>query len=306
VKPGAHRIASSGGPVALQSVAFANPDGSLVTVVLNETDRRPASRFPPTVSRSRAAFLPTPSRAICVPPDETIAHFLACLLFVVATGLVPVVRADAPVPPAGWKLVWSDEFDRPAGLIRPGGATTWAAKGGQPRTAVLYGCAAGKCPRGEWPPCHRGPARAVAGSAYTSARLVTKNKGDWSAGRFEIRAKLPLGRGTWPAIWMLPTVWNLGDGGWPDNGEIDIMEHVGYDPGVVHASTHSQKNQWRNHNQRTAVTQVPDAGAAFHTYAMEWDAEESASMWTTGTISPRAGKAGTGLRGRSCGIFTSC
>ena len=73
---------------------------------------------------------------------------------------------------------------------------------------------------------------------------------------------------------MLPTKWDLGNGGWPDNGEIDIMEHVGYDPGVVHASTHSQKNQWRNHNQRTAILAVPDAGTAFHTYAIEWDAEE--------------------------------
>jgi beta-glucanase (GH16 family) len=73
---------------------------------------------------------------------------------------------------------------------------------------------------------------------------------------------------------MLPTVWDLGDGKWPDNGEIDIMEHVGYDPGVIHASTHSQKNQWPKNNQRTATLALPDVGTAFHTYAMEWDAEE--------------------------------
>jgi beta-glucanase (GH16 family) len=58
---------------------------------------------------------------------------------------------------------------------------------------------------------------------YTSARLVSKNKGDWLYGRVEVRAKLPSGKGTWPAIWMLPTDWEYGQ--WPSSGEIDIMEH---------------------------------------------------------------------------------
>ena len=73
---------------------------------------------------------------------------------------------------------------------------------------------------------------------------------------------------------MLPTVWNLGDGHWPDNGEIDIMEHVGHAPGTVHASTHSRKNQWKNNTQRTATIEIPDTTTAFHTYALEWDADE--------------------------------
>lgn len=64
------------------------------------------------------------------------------------------------------------------------------------------------------------------GKQYTSARVTTTEKGDWTYGRIEVKAKLPSGRGTWPAIWMLPTDWIYGDGSWPDNGEIDIMEHV--------------------------------------------------------------------------------
>ena len=76
-------------------------------------------------------------------------------------------------------------------------------------------------------------------SEYTSARLVTRGKMDWLYGRFEIRAKLPSGRGTWPAIWMLPTKQSYGDNYWPENGEIDIMEHVGFHPGFIHASTHT-------------------------------------------------------------------
>ena len=65
------------------------------------------------------------------------------------------------------------------------------------------------------------------GKDYTSARMITKNKGDWLYGRFEVKAKLPKGRGSWPAIWMLPTDWAYGN--WPNSGEIDIMDHVGYD-----------------------------------------------------------------------------
>jgi len=77
----------------------------------------------------------------------------------------------------------------------------------------------------------------VGTNAYTSARLVTKGKGDWTYGRIEVRAKLPKGLGTWPAIWMLGSKTPLV---WPDDGEIDIMEHVGYDQGNIHASTHSK------------------------------------------------------------------
>ena len=208
------------------------------------------------------------------------ASVLRLLLLLTLPGSAALLRAaipatGSPTAPAGWKLVWSDEFDHP-GLPDP---THWSYDVGghgwgnhelefyteaRPENARVEGGHLIIEARHEsW---H--------GSAYTSARLVTKGKGDWHSGRFEIRARLPLGRGTWPAIWMLPTVWNLGDGGWPDNGEIDIMEHVGHVPGAIHASTHSQKNQWRHNNQRTAIVQVPDAGTAFHTYAMEWDAEE--------------------------------
>ena len=76
------------------------------------------------------------------------------------------------------------------------------------------------------------------GMEYSSARLVTKGKGDFLYGRFEIRAQLPTGKGTWPAIWMLAT--DNEYGGWPKSGEIDIMEHVGYDQNKVHITVHTQ------------------------------------------------------------------
>ena len=104
------------------------------------------------------------------------------------------------------------------------------------------------------------------GSEYTSTRLVSKES--WLYGRFEINAKLPSGRGTWPAIWMLPVDWAYG--GWPESGEIDIMEHVGYDHGVIHASTHSKKYYWIINTQKTATINVDNVDTEFHTYAMEW------------------------------------
>ncbi len=72
------------------------------------------------------------------------------------------------------------------------------------------------------------------GMNYSSARMLSKGLGDFTYGRIEVSAQLPAGRGTWPAIWMLPSgTWAYGD--WPNSGEIDIMEHVGYDPGNVHS-----------------------------------------------------------------------
>ena len=105
---------------------------------------------------------------------------------------------------------------------------------------------------------------------YTSARMVTKNKADWTYGRFEIRAKLPKGVGTWPAIWMLPTKQSYGDVYWPDNGEIDIMEHVGFDQGVIHFSSHTNLNNWPKNTQLTATTPISDCSEAFHNYILEW------------------------------------
>jgi beta-glucanase (GH16 family) len=111
---------------------------------------------------------------------------------------------------------------------------------------------------------------AMENNAYTSARLVTKGKGDWTYGHIDVRAKLPKGRGTWPAIWMLSSSKPMK---WPDDGELDIMEHVGYDPGVIHASAHTKKYFHKIGTQKTATIQVPDCSNGFHVYSLDWDAE---------------------------------
>ncbi len=103
---------------------------------------------------------------------------------------------------------------------------------------------------------------------YTSARLVTRQKGDWLYGRIEVRAKLPVGKGTWPAIWMLPTDWAYGT--WPNSGEIDIMEHVGYDQNRVHFSVHTESYNHVLGTQRSATRTIATASTEFHKYRVDW------------------------------------
>lgn len=110
------------------------------------------------------------------------------------------------------------------------------------------------------------------GFKYTSARLVTKGKGDWLYGRIEVKAKLPDGRGMWPAIWMLPTDWAYG--GWPASGEIDIMENVGYDPYVILATAHTEAYNHVKGTQKSGKKTVTDCYTDFHVYALEWEATE--------------------------------
>jgi beta-glucanase (GH16 family) len=112
----------------------------------------------------------------------------------------------------------------------------------------------------------------VGGRAYTSGRLVTKMKGDWRYGRIEVKAKLPSGKGTWPAIWMLSTDWKYG--GWPESGEIDIMEHVGYDPGVIHGTIHTQFYNQVQDPQKGNKIVISDTHEEFHVYAIHWTADK--------------------------------
>jgi beta-glucanase (GH16 family) len=107
-------------------------------------------------------------------------------------------------------------------------------------------------------------------SAYTSARLISKGKGDWKYGRIEVKARIPSGLGTWPAIWMLATKSPLK---WPDDGEIDIMEHVGYDQGKIHGTVHCKKYNHVIGTQKSATTMVPDCSTGFHVYTLEWNAD---------------------------------
>lgn len=104
---------------------------------------------------------------------------------------------------------------------------------------------------------------------YTSARLTSKNKGDWKYGKLEIRAKVPTGRGTWPAIWMLPTDEKFG--GWPKSGEIDIMEYVGWNPDYLFGTVHTESFNHIKNTQRGDSVKVQGLDKAFHIFEVEWN-----------------------------------
>lgn len=194
----------------------------------------------------------------------------------------PTTQPPAPSPtadlvrPANYKLVWSDEFDK-AGL--PDSAK-WAydtgmnKQGWHNRELQYY-----SGPRAENAEVRDGRLVITArkesmtqaadwgGQRYTSTRLLTAGKADWTYGFFEVRAKLPCGKGTWPAIWMLGS-----QGGWPAGGELDIMEQVGSKPTHVFSTTHTTSGS--GGNGKGAGTQVADACSAFHTYQMLWTTSE--------------------------------
>ena len=105
------------------------------------------------------------------------------------------------------------------------------------------------------------------GQAYTSARLITKGKAEFTYGLIEVRAKLPCGQGSWPAIWTLGTT-----APWPDGGEIDIMEHVGTTPGDVFGTIHNRATAGTSGNGNKI--RVDDACTAFHDYQLLWTPRE--------------------------------
>lgn len=105
------------------------------------------------------------------------------------------------------------------------------------------------------------------GQQYTSARLHTRGKASWTYGFYEIRAKLPCGLGTWPAIWMLGTV-----GAHPANGEIDIMEQVGKAPTTIEGTIYTAETG-AELGGNSSSTQVADACSNFHNYQLTWTPE---------------------------------
>ena len=107
-------------------------------------------------------------------------------------------------------------------------------------------------------------------SIYTSTRITTKNKKEFKYGRMEVRAKLPLGKGLWPAFWMLGA--NISEVGWPLCGEIDILEYVGREPHTIFTSLHTQDSHGNTINSKKEIIEGIEKG--FHLYAIDWSKEK--------------------------------
>lgn len=206
--------------------------------------------------------------------------------------LFTVIAAAACTQPSKWKLVWADEFDY-KGLPDSAkwnydtGGHGWGnnelqyyTKANLKNARVDSGVLTIEAIK-----------ETIESNQYSSARLVTKGKGDWSHGKIEVKAKLPKGLGTWPAIWMLASTTPLE---WPDDGEIDIMEHVGFNPGFIHFSIHTKKYNHIIGTQKTDTLLVPDAMEAFHVYAMQWN-EQNMQWFVDGKQVFEVKNDGTGV-----------
>lgn len=199
-------------------------------------------------------------------------------------GSAPELVDVAPSPslPPGYELVWQDEFEQDG---RPdhrkwrfdisGNSRRWYNGEAQFYTRndlrnayVEDGVLTIQAREG---PPDVIPDGGWVGQGYTSARLITRRTQMWTYGFFEIRAKLPCDYGTWPALWLLGVEPGKT---WPAVGEIDILEHVGQQPGVVHAAVHSRDYNHRNGRQRSGEKRVADVCSEFHRYQLHWTPDE--------------------------------
>lgn len=115
--------------------------------------------------------------------------------------------------------------------------------------------------------------KAFGGEEYTSGKLISKNRYDFLYGRVEVRLKVPAGRGTWPAVWLLPT--DDAYGYWPNSGEIDLMEHVGYQPDIMHITIHNKAANAKENLEQVVNNskRIPTAISDFHVYRIDWTPE---------------------------------
>lgn len=178
--------------------------------------------------------------------------------------------------PRGWKAVWSDDFDGEEIDF-----SKWAVEenghGGGNGELQYYVDRPGnvRIEDGHLVIEARKEKFSAAGveKEYTSGRLRTKRRASWLYGRFEVRAKLPQGRGIWPAIWMLPE--KDAYGGWAASGEIDIMELVGHEPNKVHGTLHHGAGWPKNvHTGAPFTLEKGTFADDFHVFAMEWEKGE--------------------------------
>jgi beta-glucanase (GH16 family) len=198
--------------------------------------------------------------------------------FHVVGTVVPTVPPPPP-PPTNWALVWSDEFDGTDIDLSKWSHEVNAWGGGnnelqyytdRPTNSFIQdGCLVIQA----LDETYTGPEGT---RDYTSARLRTLNKGDWTYGRLEARMKLPYGQGLWPAFWMLPS----GNvyGGWAASGEIDIMELVGHEPNVIHGTIH-YGGEWPNNASSGNSWTLPSGDFCddFHVFALVW--QEGVMRW---------------------------
>ena len=175
---------------------------------------------------------------------------------------------DGAFVPEGYSLVWSDEFDVDGAPNEDD--WNYSIGGGGWGNAELQKYTDSR-DNSYIKDGHLAIVALKEGSKWTSARLKTQYKHSWTYGYFEIKAKLPAGVGTWPAIWMMPEFDK--HGGWPRSGEIDIMEAVGFDPDRIHTTAHTGAYNHKKNTQKNNNDIIKNTTTKYHVYAIEWTEE---------------------------------
>lgn len=171
-----------------------------------------------------------------------------------------------------WTLVWADEFAQPDGSSPDPGK--WAfdvGGGGWGNNEWQYYSTTNATVTNGLLVIEARQRVAGATTNYTSARLKTQGKASWAYGRFEARIQLPRGQGLWPAFWMLGTNITTPGNGWPNCGEIDLMENIGREPTLIHGTVHGPGYSGGNAvSAAYALPGNPIFADGFHIFAMEW------------------------------------
>lgn len=184
---------------------------------------------------------------------------------------IPVTQAAGPgsgiTGPEGYTLVWNDEFDEGT---QPSSEWWYETGAGGWGNNELQNYVSGSQSGDQLASINNGiltiTAKKIGGTVYSIRMNTTKG---WTYGYFEARLKPASGKGAWSAFWMMPKNFTA----WPDDGEIDIMEHVGYDPNNVHASIHCKAYYHSIGTQKTGTKNIATAQNEFHVYAVEWTAD---------------------------------
>ena len=194
-----------------------------------------------------------------------------------AFALAACARVPGAAPPTEWALAWSDEFNGAAGEAVD--STKWVADtgghgwGNQERQYYTAGANAlldgggnlvitARVSTDSSRQCWYGVCR------YTSARLKTKGRFETTYGRFEARIRVPRGQGIWPAFWMLGA--DIDQVGWPQCGEIDVMENIGREPNIVHGTVHGPGYSGANGIGGAYTLATAPLADDFHIFAVEW------------------------------------
>ena len=189
-------------------------------------------------------------------------------LIVLMTGCRREPRVWSLTDDPDWTVVWADEFDYEG----PPDPARWTHDQGE------HGWGNGELQRYTLSEDNAFVSdgvltiRAIYGDSesrfgYTSARIHSRGKGDFVYGRYEVRARVPVGRGLWSAAWLLYSTDVYG--GWPRGGEIDIMENVGFEPETIHGTVHTEAFNHMKNTQRGGSLTVKNLDSRFHTFAVD-------------------------------------